>query len=106
VVTEGQIMKMRLAMAAIVLAVTACVFALFVGPGSYITIGAYQRIEVGMTRWQVEDILGGPARNESAHQWEHYSDWYTGIRQAAGPNEWWGQDMCWSSRKAEKTMSS
>jgi outer membrane protein assembly factor BamE (lipoprotein component of BamABCDE complex) len=62
-------MKMRLLLATTLLVLTAgivaiCVYAMTNG-GTHITANAYQRIQVGMTRQQVEDILGGPPRNES-----------------------------------------
>jgi hypothetical protein len=56
---EGCAMKKRLAMAGIGLVPTACAIALFGRPGSSINAESYQQIEVGMTRRQVEDILGG-----------------------------------------------
>jgi hypothetical protein len=57
-------MKMRLALAVDVLTLTVCAAA-FVRPGGSITFDQYQKIEAGMTLEQVEDILGGPERNES-----------------------------------------
>jgi hypothetical protein len=61
-------MKLRHALAGIVLpvlALTLCVTALCSRTGNTITYEAYQQIQVGMSRQQVEEILGGPARNES-----------------------------------------
>jgi hypothetical protein len=81
-------MKKRLALAWIVLALTVCAAA-FVRPGSYITLDAYQRIEVGMTHQQVEEVLGGPPRDESAYTTTltHFCKW-PGRRL-----DWWGPDI-------------
>jgi hypothetical protein len=80
-------MKMRLAMAGIGLAVTACIVAFCISP-SRITYESYQQIRVGMSRPQVERILGGPARQEvkasplSSYIWERLP----------GTEEWWGEE--------------
>jgi hypothetical protein len=81
-------MKKRLTLAVIVLALTVCVV-LCVRPGDAtgITFGAYRRIEVGMPRQQVEEILGGPARRE----WR--PDTIIGWWADSMPNEWMGKDI-------------
>jgi hypothetical protein len=89
-------MKKRLGLAVIVLAATACFTAFFVTTRSDITAHSYQRIQVGMTRQQVEDILGGPARNESAKEPECITvvccDMGPQIAWAVSraKGEWWG----------------
>src|ERR1700722_20570398 len=86
--------KLRLALVAVIFGATVGVVVLCFGHGSGITIDAYKRIEVGMTRQQVEEILGGPYRNESAHQWELYhTNWNTCLKATAGPDQWWGPDI-------------
>jgi hypothetical protein len=71
-------MKKRLALAAVVLALTVCTSALFVHPAkdSKVTIDSYDRIRVGMTRQKVEDILGSRAQLN-----------------VAWPDHWFGQDV-------------
>ena len=81
-------MKLRLALAGIVLALTFCVAVLCDPPGSRITVDAYQQIQVGMTQQQVEGILGGRARNESACLFETLQ--FSTKRRL---DEWWGPDI-------------
>jgi hypothetical protein len=59
-------MKKRLALSATVLVLTMCVIVFFFHPtkGGDISYASYQKLTKGMTRKQVEDILGGPARDE------------------------------------------
>ena len=52
-----------------------CVAALCFHPGSSITIEAYRQIQLGMTRQQVEEILGGPHRNESGRWLRCLRNW-------------------------------
>jgi hypothetical protein len=82
-------MKKRLALAIAVLAMTVCAVA-FVRPGGSITVDQYQKIEVGMSRKQIEEILGGPA-NGSGATWVSTISWNG--TPAAIPAEWSGPDI-------------
>ena len=89
-------MKKRLALAVIALVLTACVAAFYFRPGSSITADAYQRIQLGMTRQQVNDLLGGPARNETNNLMagtHHVSYFGPGPFVFPWPEEWWGPDI-------------
>jgi hypothetical protein len=85
-------MKVRLAVAVVVLAMTACVAAVCRQPGkpSSINFDSYQQIQKGMTRKQVEVILDGPSRNESANPDGCPGRAGTWLHQF--PVEWWGPD--------------
>jgi hypothetical protein len=84
-------MKKRLALTGIVLATIACVTVVWLR-SSGITEDAYQRIQVGMTRKQVEGVLGGPARNESGNDLAnlHVSSYSSS---PLFPERWWGPDI-------------
>jgi hypothetical protein len=86
---EGWIMKKRLALAMVVLAPTVSAVA-FVRPGGSITVDQYQKIEVGLSRRTVEEILGGPA-NGSGVMWACTTSW-SGAPLAI-PEEWRGPDI-------------
>jgi hypothetical protein len=81
-------MTKRLVLTAVVLVLTACPIALCVRPCASITVDSYQQIQVGMTRQQVERILGGPPRNESAYPFETVQ--YSSVLHL---DEWWGPDL-------------
>jgi hypothetical protein len=81
--------KKRLTLAVAFLVLTACAVALCARPGSSITFGAYERIRVGMTRQQVEEVLSGPPRDESAYS-EHLNHFCKWPGRAL---EWWGPDI-------------
>jgi SmpA / OmlA family len=81
-------MKKRMLLVVAVLALTVCAAAC-VRPGGSITFDQYQKIEVGMTRQQVEETLGGPA-NGSGLMWAVTSGFGP---PPAIPEEWWGPDI-------------
>jgi SmpA / OmlA family len=85
-------MKMRLVWVLGVLAITTLFAVTCIHPNEpgCITFDSYQQIQVGMTRQQVEEILGGPARNESANPFEslHFMNFST-IPNKTWPEEWW-----------------
>jgi outer membrane protein assembly factor BamE (lipoprotein component of BamABCDE complex) len=93
-------MKRRLIAAATALAVAVGVAAFCTSRGKQgsITVAQYQKIQVGMTRQQVYDLLGGPPRNESNvclcayHTSDRYW-WDSLFRSEVGPGEWWGPDI-------------
>jgi hypothetical protein len=93
-------MKRRLITAVPVLAAAACIAAICIAPGKKgsITVNQYQKINVGMTRQQVYDLLGGPPRNESNacicayHTSDRYW-WDSLFRSEVYPGEWWGPDI-------------
>ena len=53
-------------------------------PPSVINVASYEKIQVGMTRPQVEKILGGPPRNESKP-----NRWCMDLRGPNSPNVVW-----------------
>jgi hypothetical protein len=80
-------MKNRLASWAVVLVLVACAMVLLFRPtkGSDISFANYQKLTIGMTRQQVENILGGPAREEV------YPTWFA--KTGKWPwEEWWGRE--------------
>jgi hypothetical protein len=79
-------MKLRLALAGIVLALTLCIAVLCSRPRSSITHEAYQQIEIGMSRQQVYELLGGPPRSET----ERRMSFAGGLGSLVRPADWWG----------------
>jgi hypothetical protein len=80
-------MKKRLASWAVVLLLLACAMVLLFRPtkDSDISFANYQKLANGMTRQRVENILGGPAREEVRPTW-----W---ARTGVWPwEEWWGRE--------------
>jgi hypothetical protein len=58
-------MKTRLALAAVEALVVVTIAIVISAPVSRINLSSYGQIEEGMTRQQVEKILGGPPRSET-----------------------------------------
>src|SRR5207247_963515 len=85
---EGATMTKRGLLAAVAgVALLALVIAIFFlsRPRSSITFDSYQQIQSGMTRLQVESILGGPARQEVRPTVDVRSGvWLS--------EEWWGEE--------------
>jgi hypothetical protein len=90
---EGRTVKKRLVLAVGVLAISVCILAVWINlskPGG-ITLDSYDQIQVGMTRQQVEEILGGPPRNESALiELLHFDNWF---ESPVWPEEWLGSEI-------------
>jgi hypothetical protein len=80
-------MKKLLIISVIGFAMTAGVAAICIRPGnaSKITFDSYQKIQEGMSRQQVEEILGGPPRNESGRLTNCGHSWKGDL-----PEPWWG----------------
>src|SRR5207237_1018978 len=77
--------RVWLAVAGFVL--TGCLVAMLfrAGSGGSISLASYQKIKPGMTRAQVEAVLGGPPRREVCPM----VDIYCGTRLG---EEWWGEE--------------
>jgi hypothetical protein len=74
---------------AVVLGLTACLAGLFIlRPGGSISEESYQKIQVGMTRQDVESTLGGRARQEVQ------TSALSSVKRfvPVGTEEWWGED--------------
>ena len=78
--------KLLAAVAGFALGTCAAALWLWLGSHGRISFSSYQKIQPGMTRAQVESILGGPARQEVA---------LLGVDARSGTwlgEEWWGED--------------
>jgi hypothetical protein len=88
-------MKTRLVLVMPILVMTAWVVALCVSP-SRITYESYEKIKLGMTRTQVEEILGGPPRQEVKLKWRAdclmHGTRSSGLALAKWPEEWCGSE--------------
>jgi hypothetical protein len=83
-------MKKRLALAVAALVLAACALTLWLRHlnADRIDHDSYYKFEIGMTREQVEDILGGPPRVES--QGIFFSRFASQFPPA---QEWWGTEL-------------
>jgi hypothetical protein len=86
-------MGKTLACAATLIALAACLAAPFaILPSGSISEDSYRKIRVGMARQQVEEILGGPPRDECAAG----AMVTMSVSRHFGPNTflWWGPEVC------------
>src|SRR5437867_1675128 len=90
---RGDTMKRQLFVASCVLLVSACGAAVWLNINRpRISFRCYQRIEVGMTRKQVVDILGGPPRWEVQAKDDRFHFVDSLEFGSVLWEEWWGRD--------------